>query len=136
MELPWTRAEDLVPGPPPGGAVDPTPLLGDWRNTDHESRGIVRLVVAADGEGGGITVQAWGAATPAPLDWGRTRGAVYAEGPGGRSAAAFGAFYDHGFQRVHLQAKVNRGVLVVAMFNEFTDGSGRSSYFTREFYYR
>jgi hypothetical protein len=27
-------------------------------------------------------------------------------------------------------------VLVVASFNRFKDGSGRSSYFTREFYYR
>ena len=61
---------------------------------------------------------------------------VAAAGDGIFTVQAFGAFYDHGFLRTHLQAKVNRGVLVVAMFNEFTDGSGRSSYFTREFYHR
>jgi hypothetical protein len=142
MEPLWTRAEDLLSGPPPGGGIDPAPLLGDWHNTDRESGGIVRLVITpgaagASGDAAGrITVHAWGAGTPDPRDWGEASGDVYADGPGGTTAAAFGALYDHGFLRIHLQAKVNRGVLVVAIFNQFTDDSGRSSYFTREFYYR
>jgi hypothetical protein len=136
MEPLWTRAEDLLAGPPPGGSIDPTPLLGNWHNTDQESRGIMRLLIAPGEAAGGIVVHAWGAGTPALLDWGEAPGEVYADGPGGTAAAAFGALYDHGFLRVHLQAKVNRGVLVVAIFNQFTDDSGRSSYFTREFYHR
>ena len=51
-------------------------------------------------------------------------------------ALAFEATYDHGFLEVHLQANVKAGVLVVASLNRFVDDSGRSSYFTREFYYR
>jgi hypothetical protein len=145
MEHLWTRAEDLLPetppdtapGTPPDASIDPAPLLGDWHNTDKESRGIVRLVLAAVDEApAGINVHAWGAGSPAPFDWGEVPGGVYADSAGGTTAAAFGALYDHGFLRTHLQAKVNRGVLVVAVFNEFTDDSGRASYFTREFYYR
>ena len=131
--LQGTRAEDFVEAPSPG-PIDPSPLAGTWFNTDKESRGIVKIVAAA--RDGVFTVQAFGAASPAPVDWGEVQAGVYAEGAGAKTAAAFGAFYDHGFLRTHLQAKVNRGVLVVAMFNEFTDGSGRSSYFAREFYHR
>lgn len=131
--LQGTRAEDFVAAPPTG-AIDPAPLLGTWLNTDKESQGIVRIVAAV--REGGFTIRAFGSGSPEPIDWGEVRADVYADSAGSQGAAAFGAFYDHGFLRTHLQAKVNRGVLVVAMFNQFTDGSGRSSYFNREFYYR
>ncbi len=127
-----TRAEEQVEGP--GGAIDPAPLLGTWLNTDHDSRGVVRIVLSPR-EGGGIAVRATGAGSPSPIDWGEVPGGVYAENAGAGRAAAFGALYDFGFLRVHLQGKTNRGVLVLAMFNEFRDGSGRSSYFNREFFY-
>lgn len=131
--LQGTRAEDFVE-PHPAGTIDPAPLVGNWLNTDMESKGIVRIVAAV--REGAFTIRAFGAGSPAPCDWGEVRAEVYADAAGSQAAAAFGAVYDHGFLRTHLQAKVNRGVLVVAVFNEFTDGSGRSSYFNREFYYR
>jgi len=131
--LQGTRAEDFVE-PPAAGPIDPSPLVGTWLNTDKESPGIVKIIAAV--RDGALTLQAFGAGSPAPFDWGEVRAGVYADGATGKTAAAFGALYDHGFLRVHLQAKVNRGVLVVAVFNEFTDGSGRSGYFNREFYYR
>ncbi len=130
--LKGVRAEDFIEAS--AGPVDPAPLVGDWHNTDKESKGILRIVASA--RDGALTLRAFGAGSPAPVDWGEVAAGVYAEGPGSKAAAAFGALYDHGFLRTHLQAKVNRGVLVVAMFNEFTDGSGRSSYFNREFYHR
>lgn len=139
--LSCTRAEDHLDNhldaAPAGGAIDPAPLLGTWWNTDKESPGIVRIDIAADGDA--VSIHAYGAGSagsPGPLDWGAVRGDLYADGVASRTAAAFGALYDFGFLRTHLQAKVNRGVLVVAVFNQFTDGSGRSSYFNREFYYR
>src|SRR4051794_5142762 len=113
MEHLWTRAEDILsetpPGTPANASIDPAPLLGNWHNTDKESRGIVRLVLAAAGPApaGGIGVHAWGAGSPAPFDWGEVPGGVYADSAGGTTAAAFGALYDHGFLRTHLQAKVN-----------------------------
>jgi hypothetical protein len=131
--LPCTRAEDHVDAPLAGGAIDPAPLLGTWWNTDKESPGIVKIVIAAQGDA--VSIHAYGAASPEPIDWGEVRGGLYADGVASRRAAAFGALYDFGFLRTHLQAKVNRGVLVVALFNQFTDGSGRASYFNREFYH-
>ena len=32
--------------------------------------------------------------------------------------------------------RVNKGVLVIVLFNSFRDQSGRSDYVTREFFYR
>jgi len=37
---------------------------------------------------------------------------------------------------VHLQARINQGILVVCEFTEFTDGSSRSDYFIRECFRR
>jgi len=34
------------------------------------------------------------------------------------------------------QIRINRGVLVITLFNTFKDDSGRSNYVTREFFYR
>jgi len=134
--LPWSRAEDLPEGAaePGPGTLDPAPLLGTWINTNPRVRGIARIVLAANG--GRFTVQVSGANGDAPIDWGEVPATPFAHDAGSRETMAFSAAYDLGFQRVELQANVKQGVLVVASFNEFTDGSGRSSYFTREFFYR
>ncbi len=134
--LPWSRAEDLpydTPQPGPG-TLDPAPLLGTWINTNPRVRGIARIVLAADT--GRFTVRVSGANGGSPIDWGEIPAEPFAYNAGSREVMAFSALYDFGFQRVHLQANVKQGVLVVASFNEFTDASGRSSYFTREFFYR
>jgi 3-dehydroquinate dehydratase/shikimate dehydrogenase len=47
---------------------------------------------------------------------------------------AFLTTFEHGYMRVHVQARVNRGVLVVCEYTEFTDDSGRRDYFIRECY--
>ena len=49
---------------------------------------------------------------------------------------AFLTTFEHDHMRVHVQARVNRGVLVVCEYTEFTDGSGRRDYFIRECYQR
>ena len=36
--------------------------------------------------------------------------------------------------RAETQIRMNRGVLVIAIFNTFTDDSGRSNYLNREFF--
>jgi hypothetical protein len=137
--LPWSRAEDFPEGvvEPGPGMLDPAPLLGTWINTNPQVRGIARIVLAANG--GRFTVQIFGANGAngdSPIDWGEVPAVPFAHDAGSRETMAFSAAYDLGFQRVELQANVKQGVLVVASFNEFTDGSGRSSYFTREFFYR
>ena len=53
-----------------------------------------------------------------------------------RRPAGFLARYDFGFSELSLAANEAQGLLIIASFSTFRDGSGRSSYFTREFFYR
>lgn len=120
---------------PPAASVDPRPLVGGWVNTNPESRGIVRLVLRD--AAGGLSVRVFGAADPEPIDWGEAPvAAVFAAGPAAGEAAAFTARFDQGFLASRLQANFAQGLLIVAVFNRFLDGSGRSDYFAREFYRR
>jgi hypothetical protein len=114
--------------------VDTAPFIGDWVSTNQQTQGIARIVVVGDGDQ--LRVQAFGASTPAPLAWGDVNAAVFADGADSTTGLAFRACYDLGFKETILQAKVKKGVLVVANFNRFKDGSRRASYFSREFFYR
>jgi len=130
------RAEDTadLDGPIPPGSVDVTPFLGDWLSTNSETRGIARLTIAGDDDG--LIIHAFGACPPSFSDWSQTRGRVFADGVASKRGLAFSAAYDFGFKETYLQAKVKKGVLVVANLNKFKDGSSRSNYFSREFFYR
>jgi hypothetical protein len=44
--------------------------------------------------------------------------------------------YDFGFLVTILAAYAKQGILVLDTFNTFTDSSGRSNYFSREFFHR
>jgi hypothetical protein len=134
------RAIDRVDRP--AAPVDPEPLLGEWRNTNPDSRGIVAVSLRREGDR--VLVRAAGAAPgdgpPAgrrPLDWGEAAaGAVCAAGPGGGGAAGFTVRFDHGFGHSVIQAHLAQGRLSVAVFNRVADASGRSDYLAREFYSR
>jgi hypothetical protein len=132
----WPPARAADPGAArlEGKPIHPAPLLGIWHNTNARARGIVRIDLAP--AGGGLAVRVHGAGSPGSIDWGETPAGVFAYDAGSTKALGFSALYDHGFLRTLLQANIKQGVLVVASFNEFVDGSGRSSYFTREFFYR
>jgi hypothetical protein len=120
--------------PLPGGLVDTTPFIGCWLSTNRDTQGIAKLVVRSDHHD--LLVQAFGACAPSLCEWGEVKGVVFAESPASNTGLAFRAFYDFGFKETILQAKVKKGVLVVANFNRFKDGSRRASYFSREFFYR
>lgn len=116
------------------GGNDPAGLLGTWECADPSAGSIGRLECSlADGE---LVVRAHAAGTDGPGDWGVASTEVFADGLRPGSPPAFLATYDHGFMRMHLQARINRGILVVIEYAEFTDGSGRSDYFIRECYRR
>ncbi len=125
--------------PEPSGPADPgplqlRPLTGVWRNTNPASRGIVRLEITE--RDGGLRVRTFGASSPEPIDWGEVPASViYADGMRSAKGHAFLASYDFGFLESHLQCNLSQGLLIVAAFNVFKDGSGRSSYFSREFYH-
>ena len=119
----------------PGQPFDGAEMLGDWLNTNPDSNGIPRLRIESDGRNGAV-LRAWGAQTPQPVEWGPTSAALFALSSGSRTAKAFSARYEMNDIAISLQANIKQGVLVVASFTEFRDGSGRSNYFHREFYYR
>jgi hypothetical protein len=116
------------------GENDPKGLLGTWVCLDPAVKSIGTLECAlADGE---LTVRAQAAGADGPVDWGVTSTELFADGTYPESPPAFLATYDHGFMRMHLQARINRGILVVVQYAEFTDDSGRPDYFIRECYRR
>jgi hypothetical protein len=113
------------------GDNEPGRLLGTWSAlAPSVTKSIATLEVAlADGD---TVVRAVGVGADGPVDWGTTRADLYADAHYLDNAPAFLATFDHGYMRVHLQARINRGVLVVCVYTTFSDGSGRSDYFTRE----
>jgi hypothetical protein len=114
--------------------IDPGIFAGDWTTTNQQTQGIARLIVRErDGQ---LLVRAFGATPPTLCDWGEAPAAVFADGPDSVAPRAFTARFDLGFKEVSLQAKVKKGVLVVANFNRFNDDSGRAPFFSREFFYR
>jgi hypothetical protein len=110
-------------------------LPGIWLNTDGGTRGIVKVVTAIDGSE--LTVRAFGAGDPDPIDWGEVEADyIYALSLTSRIAAGFTARYRLDFADIHLQANWNQGLLVLASFTSFKDGSDRSNYFSRDFFHR
>lgn len=118
-----------------GHAATTRLLLGHWRNTLDDTDGIPRITVEPDGEE--VVVKVWGAATDGLVDWGETRGEIFtcAEEDDVPSAAVLARYTFDGMTS-ELQIRQNKGILAVTTFNHFTDGSGRSSYVTRELYHR
>jgi hypothetical protein len=114
--------------------LDPSVLVGDWHNTNAE--GSIARIVCTPNDGGSIDVRAYGRYAGTPADWGSVPASVYAFTFEERAAGAFSARFELGEARVDLQANVKLGVLVVVELITFLDGSGRSSFFDREFFHQ
>jgi hypothetical protein len=118
------------------GRNDPGRLLGTWRGLAPDAYKSISTLECglADGDDGDLAVRAYGVGADGPVDWGVTTAHLYADAAYPEYPPAFLVTFDHGYMRVHLQARINRGVLVVCEFTEFTDDSGRSNHFIRECY--
>lgn len=116
------------------GPIIPAPLLGTWLNTNAASKGITTAILSC--QNGSITVRIVTASDPSPHDWGESAASLFAADTSSSEAMAFSAFYDFGFMETQLQAHVRQGVLIIAKFDRFKDSSGRSNYFSKEFFYR
>ena len=116
--------------------IDAAGLAGRWVNTNHETRGISELTVEHDGQNFSVSLVGVGAA--GPIDWPLDEVETFAnlEEEGGQRAVALVANVNFGFMASEIQIRVNKGVLVIVLFNTFRDGSGRSNYVTREFFNR
>jgi hypothetical protein len=127
------------PSKPPSvrPAVQPSPawtFAGLWRNTNSEGSAIDSVSFAAAGAGRTMRVLARDAS--GPRDWGTADVESYVEVGAASDPARIKALYDLGAMEVLLHGWVKQGVLVLALFRRFKDGSGRSDYFDREFFYR
>ncbi|HEX4811570.1 MAG TPA: hypothetical protein VFV66_02315 [Nonomuraea sp.] len=118
-----------------GGGNDPAALIGVWRGLAPAATRSIGVLECAR-SGSGLTVRAEGVGADGPVDWGTAEAHLYADAHHLDDPPAFLATFDHGYMRVRLQVRVNRGVLVVGEYTTFTDGSGRSDYFIRECYRR
>ncbi len=107
-----------------------TPIVGTWVNCNHETGGLVRVVIAA--KGNGITVHAFGACHPTPCDWGIVDGLIYADSVATTPAVAFTTKYKLAFVETTLVGHLYKGVLFVETFEHFTDNSGRADYYSLE----
>jgi hypothetical protein len=116
------------------GAIMVESLLGTWVNTNAATRGILRVALTASGHETKLRVFA--NCTPDPCDWGEVKVGVFASDVNSNEAMAWNAFYDFGFMETHLQSHIRQGVLIIAKFDRFKDDSGRSNYFSKEFFYR
>lgn len=111
-------------------------LIGRWMNTNHETKGIAECVLARDGDYYSVSI--FGVGKDGLIEWPTTRATTWAnlEEEAGQRTVALAADFDFGFMHAETQFRVNRGVLVILLFNTFKDDSGRSNYVTREFFYR
>lgn len=117
------------------GRLDPHLLLGLWHNCNRESRGLHQVEIKPDGAGIAVRIVSHG--EDGDVDWGWQSGSLFASVEEGNvSGVASRVVYDFEFMTVEVQIRANKGVLVPTLFTTFNDSSGRSSYFTREFFHR
>ncbi|MBL4707413.1 MAG: hypothetical protein JKY48_03120 [Flavobacteriales bacterium] len=115
-------------------SIDPSNLLGTWINTYGVSKNISsfelvekhnQIILSATGADNGVLPGAWGETVCIPL----------AKDPEKDVAVALLANYKLDFMNASLSINMNKGILIIAGSCTFIDGSGRSDYYFREFYF-
>lgn len=114
------------------GPVDSSPLVGTWINSNPDTNGIARLIIT--GSNADLSVHAFAIGPDGIIDWGTTDGKVLASAVTSRLGAGFKCLFDFGFAETYLLGMIAKGLLVLAQFHSFKDGSGRMDYFVREYY--
>ena len=104
-------------------------------NTNRDTRGIAECTIAR--EGNAIKVSIVGVGDEGPIAWPTINAHALAnlEEEAGQRTGALMATVEFGFMRAETHIRINKGVLVIVLFATFLDGSGRSNYLTREFFY-
>ncbi|HET6975889.1 MAG TPA: hypothetical protein VFI24_06185 [Pyrinomonadaceae bacterium] len=120
----------------PAAAANVEKLLGRWANTNRETGGIAECEIQRDGDQ--FSIQIFGAGDDDPIAWPlvRTKALANLEEEAGQRTIALAANFNFGFMKSEIYIRVNKGVLVIVLYNTFLDDSGRSNYLNREFFYR
>ena len=113
--------------------MDLSPFVGDWKNTKKDTHYFHRIVIAAAGDH--LSIRPYTRPAGKELCWGEVTATPYTAG-NLKAAIGFSATYDFGGVRTRMVANQKLGVLVIQSYTDFTDGSGRSNHFAREFFHR
>jgi hypothetical protein len=115
--------------------LDDSELYGTWLNADLAGPGIRRIELFRSGDEARVRIEASG--DEGLLDWGDVAiDGTFVGAPSSPVVVGFTATVDLGFQRCRFQGNVKLGVMVLGSFNTFTDDSGRTPYFSRDFLFR
>jgi len=126
---------DLANGGADDHRLDPAAMLGTWLNTNATSRGITRVVLEARGEK--VVMHPYVAGGSLPADWGEAEAeSLYGSNITAKQAIGMVAHFKLETMEAEIQANLNQGLLVVGSFTTLLDGSGRSCYFSREFFHQ
>ena len=108
-------------------------LQGTWQNTNTNSQGIVKVILAVKNDQ--LTIQVFGAEQPTLQDWGIVAvDDVYSSSISSQQAISYTAQYQFDFKDVELQVNLSKGLMIISAHHVFHDGSGRANYFCREFF--
>ena len=114
------------------GPIDIRALPGTWINSNPDTNGIARIVIAESP--GNLSLQVYAVGPDRLIDWGTAAINVFASKPSSRVAAGFTCAYDFGFVETRLQGMIMKGLLVLAQLHTFKDESRRADYFVREYF--
>jgi hypothetical protein len=112
--------------------LDLSGLPGTWVNTNPDTNGIARMVIAETN--GKVSLQVYAIGPEGLIDWGTADLTVFAATPKSRVGAGFTCRFDFGFAETQLQAMIMKGLIVLALVHHFKDQSGRVDYFVREYF--
>ena len=136
QDIEFRQTRDLEPAlaDPATQTLNADKLVGRWVNTDRNTRGLSEMLIEHSGEQ--FSVSALGVGTDGPIDWRATnvRPLANLEEEAGQRGIILAADFDFSFMPAETYLRVNKGVLVIVLFNTFKDASGRANYVNREFF--
>ena len=128
------RLQDCASTPSEQGPLGVGLLTKTWRNTDPEPQGLREVRIQGTAEA--LSIECFGTGELVPMNSpAAMAGPIFAANSGARAGMSFFAEFDFGAMVSRFQGNVNLGLLVFAGFHDFKDGSARSNYFSREFFY-
>jgi hypothetical protein len=121
---------------PTSVSADIGQFIGTWENVRSTDPGIVRITIAQ--QGGSVSVRVFGQCTPTACDWGQVSGTLYGSGVQSQlpqQTLVIRAEFNQSFARRQLIIHLSSGnQLRVEVFTQFTDTSGRASYFDSDLF--
>lgn len=128
-----SRLDDRIEG---DQQIDPSEIdyvIGDWYNTDAHTGQIAQVKISGSVEE--LTIRAWGASTPDPIDWGSTELHPFLDRGSLHHIQGLTASWDLDFMSTEICCNIKGGILVIQTYNRFKDDSKRPNYFTKEFFH-